>query len=82
MLRRIFGSKMDEVTGEYRKVHNEELNDLYCSPNIFRVIKWRRMRWTGHAARMAEMRGVYRVLVGKAGGKTPLRRPRHRWRII
>jgi len=62
-LRRIFGSKRDEVTGEWRKLHNEELNDLYCSPNI-RVIKSRRMRWAGHVARMGERRGVYRGLVG------------------
>ena len=60
MLRRIFGPKRDGVTGEWRKLHNEELNDLYCSPNIVRVIKWR-MRWTGHVACMEEKRGVYRV---------------------
>ena len=59
--------------------HNEELNDLYCSPNIVRVIKSRRMRWAGHVARMGERRGVYRVLVGKPEGKRPLTRPRHRW---
>jgi hypothetical protein len=62
VLRRIFGSKRDEVTGEWRKLHNEELNDLYCSPNIVRAIKSRRMRWAGH---VAERRGVYRVLVEK-----------------
>ena len=73
------GPKRDEVTGEWRKLHNEELNDLYCSPNIFRVIKWRRMRWAGHVARMGEWRGVYRVLVGKPEGKRPLGRPRRRW---
>jgi len=78
-LRRIFGTRSDEVTGEWRRLHNEELNDLYCSPNIVRVIKWRRMRWAGHVARMGEERGVYRVLVGKAEGKRPLSRPRHRW---
>ena len=65
MLKRIFGPKKDEVTGEWRKLHNEELNDLYCSPNIFRVTKSRRMRWAGHVARMVERRSVYRVLVGK-----------------
>ena len=65
VLKRIFGSKMDEVTGEWRKLHNEELNDLYCSPNIVRVMKLRRMRWAGHVARVGERRGVYRVLVGK-----------------
>ena len=65
VLRRIFGPKRDEVTGERRKLHNEELNDLYCSPNIFRVIKSRRMKWAGHIARMGERLVVYRVLVGK-----------------
>ena len=79
VLRRIFGPKRDEVTGEWRKLHNEELNDLYCSPNIVRVIKSRRMRWEGHVARMGERRGVYRVLVGKPEGKRPLGRPRRRW---
>jgi len=64
VLRRIFGPKSDEVTGEWRKLHNKELNDLYCSPNIVRVIKWRRMSWAGHVARM-EGSGVYRVLVGE-----------------
>ena len=65
VLRRIFGPKRDEVTGERRRLHNEELNDLYSSPKIVRVIKSRRMRWAGHMARMGEERGVYRVLVGK-----------------
>jgi hypothetical protein len=74
-----FGSKRDEVTGEWRKLHNEELNVLYSSPNIVQVIKSRRMRWAGHVARMGEGRGVYRVLVGKPGGKRPLGRPRCRW---
>ena len=64
VLRRIFGSRRDEVTGEWRRLHNEELNDLYSSPSIVRVIKSRRMRWAGHVARMSEERGVYRVLVG------------------
>jgi len=82
VLRRIFGPKRDEVTGKWRKLHNEELNDLYCSPNIVRVIKSRRMRWTGHVARMGERRGVYRVLVGKPEGKSSLRRPRRRWEDI
>ena len=72
------GPNRDEVTGEWRKLHNEELNDLYCSPNIVPVTKWR-MRWAGHVARMGERRGVYRVLVGKPEGKRPLRRPRRRW---
>ena len=69
VLRRIFGFKRDEVTGEWRKLHNEELNNLYSSPNIARVIKSRRMRWAGHVARMGEGRGVYRVLVGKPEGR-------------
>jgi len=77
--RRIFGPRRDEVTGEWRRLHNEELNDLYSSPNIVRVIKSRRMRWAGHVARMGEGRGVYRVLVGKPEGKRPLGRPRWRW---
>jgi hypothetical protein len=76
---RIFRPKMDEVTGEWRKLHNEELNDLYSSPNIVRVIKASRMRWAGHVARMVEGKGVYRGLVGKPAGKRPLGRPRHRW---
>jgi len=69
MLRRIFGPKRDEVTREWRKLHNEELNDLYFSSNIVRVIKSRRIRWAGHVARMGERRGIYRVLVGKPEGK-------------
>ena len=73
-----FGPKRDEVTGEWRKLHNEELNDLYCSPNIVLVIKSRRMRWAGNVARMKEMRDAYRVLVGKPEGKRPLGRPRRR----
>ena len=79
VLRRIFGPKRDEVTGEWRRLHNEELNDLYCSPNIVRVIKSRRMGWAGHVARMDEERGAYRVLVWKPEGKRPLGRPRRRW---
>ena len=78
VLRRIFGNKRDEMTGGCRKLHNEELNDLYCSPNIFRVIKSRRMRWAGHVAPMEERRGVHRVLVGKPEGKRPLARRRCR----
>ena len=69
VLRRIFGPRRDKVTGEWRRLHNEELNDLYPSPNIVRVIKSRRMRWVGHVARMGEEKGVYRVLVGKPEGK-------------
>ena len=79
VLSRVFGSKRDEVTGEWRKLHNEKLSDLYSLPNIVRVVKWRRMRWAGHVARMADGRGVHRVLVGKPEGKRPLGRPRRRW---
>jgi len=79
VLRRIFGSKRDEVTREWRKLHNEELNNLYSSPNIVRVIKSRRIRWAGHVARMGEGRSVYRVLVEKHEGRRPLGRPRRRW---
>jgi hypothetical protein len=78
VLRGIFGLKRDEVTGEWRKLHNEELN-LYSSPSIVRLIKSRIMRWARHVACMGESRGVYRVLVGKSEGKTPPGRPRHRW---
>jgi hypothetical protein len=79
VLRRVFGPKRDEVTGEWRKLHNEELSDLYSLPNIVRVVKSRRMRWMGHVARMGEGRGVHRVLVGKPEGRRPLGRPRRRW---
>ena len=78
VLRIIFGPKRDEVAGEWRKVL-EELNDLYCSPNIFRVIKSRRMSWAGNVTCMGERRDVYRVLVGKPGRKRPLGIPRNRW---
>jgi hypothetical protein len=66
VLRRVFGPKRDEVTGEWRKLHNKELNDLYSLPNFVRVVKSRRMRWAGHVARTGEDRGVHRVLVGKS----------------
>ena len=79
VLRRIFGPKWDEVTGKWRKLHNEMFNDLYSSPNTVRVIKSRRMRWAGHLARMGEEISVYRLLVGKPEGKKPLGRPRCRW---
>ena len=79
VLRRIFGTRRDGVTGEWRKLHNEELNDLYCSPNIVRVIKSIRMGWAEHVGRMGERRGVYRVLVEKPEGKRLLGRPRHKW---
>jgi hypothetical protein len=79
VLRRIFGLKRDEVTGEWRRLHNEELYDLYSSPKIFWVIKSRRMRWAGHVARMGERRRAYRVLVGKPEGMRPLGRPRHKF---
>jgi len=79
VLRRIFGPGRDEVTGEWRRLHNDELNDLYSSPNIVRVIKSRRIRRDEHVARMGEERGVYRVLAGKPEGKRSLGRPRRRW---
>jgi len=79
VLRRIFGPRRDEVTEEWRRLHNEELNDLYSPPNIVRVIKSRRMRWAGLVARMGEEREVYRVLLGKPEGRRPLGRPRRRW---
>ena len=80
MLRRLFGPTRDEVTGEWRKLYNEELSDLSSLPNIVRVVKSRRMRLAGHVARMGQGRGVYRVLVGKPEGKRPHRRPRCRWK--
>jgi hypothetical protein len=79
MLTRIFGLKRNEVTGEWRKFHNEELRDLYSSPSIIRIIKSRRMRWAGHVARMGEKWDAYRLLVGKPEGKKLLGRPRRRW---
>jgi hypothetical protein len=78
VLRRVFGPKRDEVTEEWRKLHNEELSDRYSLPNIVRVVKSRRMRWAGHVARMGG-RGVYRILVGKPEGKRPMGKPRRRW---
>ena len=77
VLRRIFELKRDEVTGEWRKLHNEELNDIYSSPSIVWVIKLR-MKWAGHVAYMGERRGIYWILVRKPEGKRPLGRPRHR----
>ena len=82
VLRRVFGPKRDEVTREWRKLHNEELNDLYSSPNIFRVIKLRRIRWAMHVARMGEKRSVYRILVWKPEGTRPLGRPKGGWDIV
>jgi hypothetical protein len=79
MLRRIFGPRRDEVTGDWRKLHNEELHNLYSSPHIIRMIKSSRMRWTGHVTRMGQTMNVYRILVGKPEGKRPLRRQRRRW---
>jgi hypothetical protein len=79
VLRRIFDPKRDEVTGDWRRVHNEELHNLYSSPNTIRMIKSRRMRWVGHVARMGEKRNAYMILVGKPEGKRPLGRPRRRW---
>jgi hypothetical protein len=80
VLRRIFGPKRDEVTREWRKLHNEELHLLYSSPNIIRYIKSRIMMWAGHVARMGEDRNVYKVLMGKPEGKIPLGRSRRRWK--
>jgi len=79
VLRRIFGPKMDEVKCEWRKLHNEELNDLFTSPNIVQVLKSRRMSWAGNVAHMGERRGICRILVGKPEGKRPVGRPSHRW---
>ena len=79
VLKTIFAPRRDEIMGEWRRLHYEELNDLYSSPNIVRVIKSRRMRWAGHVARMGEEMGAYRVLVGKPERKRPLGRPRRRW---
>jgi hypothetical protein len=79
VLRRIFGPKRDEATGEWRRLHNKELNDLYSSPNITWVIKLRRMTWVGHVAHMGEKRCAYRILVGRPDGRRPLGRPRCRW---
>jgi hypothetical protein len=79
VLRRIFGPKRDEVTGEWRKLHNEKLRHLYSSPIIIRMIKSRRMRWAGHVARMGEKRNTYRLLMGEPEGKRPLGRPRRKF---
>jgi hypothetical protein len=76
---RIFGPKRDVVTGDWRKMHNEELYNLYFSPNIIRMIKSRMMKWARHVARIGEKRNTYRILVGKPKGKRPLRRPRRWW---
>jgi hypothetical protein len=79
VLRRVFGPKRDEVTGEWRELHNEELRDLYSSLSIIRMMKSKRMRYMGHLTRIGEKRNAYRLLVGKPEGKKPLGRPRHRW---
>jgi hypothetical protein len=79
VLRKIYGPKGDEVTGGWRKLHNEELHGLYSSTSIVRVIKARRMRWAGHVARMGEVRDAYNILVGRPEGRRPLGRPRRRW---
>jgi hypothetical protein len=78
VLRRIFGPKGDELTGEWGKLHNEELHALYSSPSITRIMKARRMRWAGHVARMRKKRNAYRLLVGRPQGKRPLGRPRRK----
>jgi hypothetical protein len=80
VLWRIFGPKRDEVTGEWRRLHNKELYALYSSPNIIQVIKSRRLRWAGHVVRVGERRGAYRALVGKPEGRRPLERPMRRWK--
>jgi hypothetical protein len=79
VLRRIFGPKRDDVTGDWLKLHNEELHLMYSSPNITIIIKSRRMRRVGHVARIGETRNAYRILVGKPEGKRPLGRPRRKW---
>jgi hypothetical protein len=79
VLRRIFGPKRDEVTGGWRKLHNENLHNFFSSPSIIRMIKSMRMRWARHVARMGKKRNAYRILVGKPEGKRPLGRPRRRW---
>jgi hypothetical protein len=79
VLRRIFGPKRSLVMGEWKKLHNEELRDLYSSPSIIRIIKSRRMKWAGYVVRMREKRNAYRLLVGKPEGKRPLGRPRRMW---
>jgi hypothetical protein len=79
VLRRIFGLKRDEVIGGWRKLHNKELHNLYGSPSIIRMIKWRRMRWEGNVACIGKKQNAYRILVEKPEGKRPLRRPTHRW---
>jgi hypothetical protein len=79
VLRRIFGPKRDEVTGEWRKLHNEELHELYSPPSNIRIMKARRMRWEGRVARIGDKRNAYRLLVGKPEGRRSLGRPRRRW---
>jgi hypothetical protein len=79
VLRKIFGLKREEVTGDWRKLHNEELHGLYCSLSVIRMIKWRRMRWVGNMAHMGEKRNVCRIFVMEPEGKRSLERPRHGW---
>ena len=79
-LSKIFGAKRDEITGEWRKLHNAKLHALYSSSYIIRNLKSRRLRWTGHVARMEQSGNTYRILVGKPEGKKPLGRLRHRWK--
>jgi hypothetical protein len=79
VLRRIFGPKREEVAGGWRKLHNEELHNLYASPDIIRMIKSRSMRWVGHVACMGEVRNAYKTFIAKPGGKRPLERSKRRW---
>ena len=79
MLRRVFGPKRDEVKGEWRKLHNEDFRDFYTLTNIVGGVKWRRMRWAGHVARMGDGKGVQRILMEKTEGKRPLVKPRRKW---
>jgi hypothetical protein len=79
VLRRIFGPKREEVARDWRRLHNEELHNVYTSPDIVMMVKSRKMRWMGHGARMGEMRNAYKILTGESEGKRPLERPRHKW---
>jgi hypothetical protein len=82
VLRRIFGTKSEKAVGSWRRLHNEELHNLYASPNIITVSKSRRVKWVGHVARIGEMRNAHNIFIGKPEGKIPCGRPRHRWKVI